>query len=328
VSTSEEPEAPSAAENFGLSAKLSRYSAEQVRDTLADLWRACHHRAPGALRPDLELHRRYFDPVAQGKRLREALLSIDPFVPPGPLPESQAMTVDEQRILITPEGRVALELLELALYEQGDQVTINEGVAARRERGLLTLYRDWDRHRLRSVINLLGGGDKPLQIPAIGAVLTLLVNRSDSPERAIKRFPPGTPRDVIDDVFRSCANAFSQELAPSTRRASNKERLISGWTLGEITRRMPDALRSSDEDGVYVVASRRDELVELLVSELARRNNLDQRSLEEAFDALVREFARRAQALAGYGLLFERPGETARLREALRDAWAKTIRAA
>jgi hypothetical protein len=312
-------------ETFGFGDQLPRYAAEQLLETLSELWRACHHRAPGAIRPDLDLHRRFFDPVAQGNRLRKALLSIDTYTPPGPIHQSQALAVDAERLLITPEGRVAIELLDRAIESTGEQVTIDVQLAAVRERDLLALYRDWGRHRLRSVIDLLGGGEKPLQIPAIGAVLTLLVNRCDSPERAITRFPPGTARDVIDDVFRTCANAFSEQLAPSTRRATNKERLISGWTLGEIARRMPDALHSSDARGVYVIGERRTELIRLIISELARREGVDKRRLEEAFDALVREFTKRSQALAGYGLLFARPAETERLRASLVDAWEQNL---
>lgn len=317
----------SKARTFGLPEQLARSSAVHLREVLVDLWIACHGGPPAGVRPDLELHRRFFDPVAQGKRLREALLTIEPVPLLGPLPDAQAVVVDGERILITPEGRVAIDLLERALDVPGSNVEIDLALAARWEHDLLVLYRDWGRHRLRSVINLLGGGDKPLQIPAIGAVLTLLINRSDSPERAITRFPPGPPRDVIDDVFRSCAQVFAQQLAPSARRASNKERLISGWTLGEIARRMPDALHSSDERGVYVVAARRRELLGLVVQELKRRDVSD-RHLEDAFDALVREFRRRSQALAGYGLLFERPAETSDLRQTLLSAWAADIRTA
>lgn len=307
---------------FGLTDRLPRSAAEQLHGVLIDLWGACHHRPPAGVRLDLELHRRFFDPVAQGKRLREALLTVESVALPGPLAKAQAIVVDSERTLITPEGRIALELLDRALDMAGSHVAVDQRLAAHWERNLLDLYRDWGRHRLQSVVNLLGGGDKPLQIPAIGAVLTLLINRSESPERAIKRFPPGTARDVIDGVFRSCAHAFAQQLAPSTRRAGDKERLISGWTLGEIARRMPDALHSSDEEGVYVVGNRRRELIGLLVVELRRRSDIDEPLLDDAFDALTREFGRRAQELAGYGMLFERPTETARLRRMLLDAWA------
>jgi hypothetical protein len=308
---------------FGLEERLPRPAAEQLHNVLVSLWEACHHQPPAGVRPDLELHRRFFDPVAQGKRLRQALLSIDARDLPGRLSDVQAIAIDAERTLITPEGRIAIELLQRGLDSAGD-VELDQALAARRERDLLDLYREWGRHRLRSVVNLLGGGDKPLQLPAIGAVLTLLINRCDSPDRAMKRFGPGTARDVIDDVFRSCAHEFAQQIAPSQRRSSQKERLISGWTLGEITRRMPDAVHSSDEHGVYVVAERRTDLTGLLVAELRRRPDVDERLLEDAFEALVREFRRRAQALAGYGLLFERPAETVRLRDSLLEAWAVT----
>jgi len=149
----------------------------------------------------------------------------------------------------------------------------------------------------------------------------LLINRSDGPERAIKRFPPGTARDVVDDFFRSCANAFAQEIAPSKRRSNKKERLISGWTLGEVKRRMPDALQSSDEEGVFIVRERTKDLLGLIVAELQKRG-YDRGRVEDSFDALVREFRARSQDLAGYGLLFERPTATRKLRDQLFEAWS------
>jgi hypothetical protein len=304
---------------------MSRSAALQLHGVLLRLWEACHHRRPASVRHDLDLHRRFFDPVATGKRLRETLPKVDAVVTAEALSPAQAIAIGSGRQLITPEGRVALELLERALGSTDElEVKIDLRLAARWERELLDLYRDWGRHRLRSVVELLGGGDKPLQIPAIGATLTLLVNRADDPERAIKRFAPGTSQDVIDEAFRSCAQAFAQQLAPSERRSRTKERLISGWTLHEVTRRMPDALCISDEHGVFVVPGRRRDVIGLLVAELKRRRGTDEQLLLDAFDALVREFSRRAQALAGYGLLFERPVETARLRQTLLDTWVSS----
>src|SRR3954454_13839840 len=86
-------DAPSAATTFGLSERLPRPAAEQLHAVLVNLWDACHHRPPAGMRADLELHRRFFDPVAQGKRLREALLTIDAIALPGPLDDAQAITV-------------------------------------------------------------------------------------------------------------------------------------------------------------------------------------------------------------------------------------------
>lgn len=305
---------------FGLPPAMSRSAAEQLEETLGDLWYACHHQSPGGVRPDLELHKRFFDPVAQGKRLREALQMIDPVRLPGPPARAQALRIDETRYLITPEGRIALALISQSIRIRGSSITVNQDIASQWERDLLDLYRDWGRYRLSSVIELLGGGAKPLQIPAVGAVLTLMVNRSDSPRRAIARFPPGTSRDVVDAVFRSCANAFANELTPK-RHPNEKERLISGWTLGEISRRMPNALRSSDAEGVYIIPENEDELLGLLVGELHRRE-VTEMGLASAFDRLVDAFHARSQDLAGYGLLFERPAVTKELRRRLMGRWA------
>lgn len=312
---------PSPASTFGLPDAMPRAAAVDMHKALLLLWDACHHREPAGVRHDLDLHRRFFNPVATGKRLRDTLPTIDAITVPDVLSSAQAITIGSGRALITPEGRIALDLLQQALDSTGPEVKIDELLAARWQRALLDLYRDWGRHRLRSVVELLGGGEKPLQFPAIGATLTLLVNRCDQPERAIRRFEPGTPRDVIDEAFRSCAQAFAHQIAPSERRSRTKERLISGWTLHEITRRMPDALSISDKLGVFVVPGRRRDVIGLLVTELKRRRAIDAQLFLDAFDALVREFSRCAQALAGYGLLFERPVETARLRQTLIDTW-------
>ena len=320
MSGSEVERVPSPLATFGLPSTIQRGAAETLKRSLEDLWHACHHRPLGGLRSDLELHRRFFNPVAQGKRLRSVLLEIDPITLPDTVSATQVIEVDDERLLITPEGRIALELVARGLEGSGEEIALDEQLAHRRERELFALYREWGRHRLRSVIDLLGGGKKPLQNPAIGGVLTLFVNRSDNPERAVKRFPPGTARDVIDDVFRSCANAFAEEIAPSKRRSKKKERLISGWTLGEVKRRMPDALQSSDAEGVFVIKERADDLLQLISSELQKRG-YDKGRVEDSFDALVREFRNRSQDLAGYGLLFERPTDTRKLRKQFFDAW-------
>ena len=317
----EEERADSVALSYGLPDELARPAAEQLRDSLAALWHAAFGRQAGGLRPDLEALRKYFDPVAQGKRLRTALLQIEKVSVQGSLANVQALRVDGDRLLISPEGRVALELVVRGLKAGEGPVIVDQAAALRWERDLLSLYREWGRHRLNSVIDLLGGGDKPLQLPSIGAALTLLINRSDSPERAITRFPPGTARDVVDRVFRTCADAFAQQIVSSERRVPDKERLIGGWLLGEISRRVPDALHSSDEEGVFVERARRGDLIRLVAGEL-RRRDVELRTFEDAFDTLVLELRQHSQELAGYGLLFERPANTRDLRRDLVAAWA------
>src|SRR4051794_15387053 len=122
---------PAVSAVFGLPEYLPRADARSMCEALETLWRACHGQAPGALRLDLELHRRFFDPVAQGKRLRATLLTITPNVPAHGLSPTQTIAVDEDRTLITPEGRVALELLTRAIEAAGATVRLDTAFAER-----------------------------------------------------------------------------------------------------------------------------------------------------------------------------------------------------
>jgi len=323
--------AEDALSTFGLPAAMPRRVAEQVADTLEQLWRAAHYRAPGGLRPDLAAHHHFFNPVAQGKRLREAVLAIEPVALPRDLlsPE-MAVDIDGRRWLITPEGRVGLHLVRRALESGRGEARFDADLARMLERDLLGLYREWGRHKLRQVIDYMGGGERPLQLPAMGAALTLLINRSDHPDRAMRRFPP-EQREAqrrVDQAFFECADAFATEIAQTTsaprRRTKEKEGLISGWTLHEVTRRLPDAVVISDA-AVYVAPGHQARIVDLIVAELQRRRQkVDLRTLETAFDALADEFHRNASALAGYGLLFERSSHTRQLREQSLARWRES----
>lgn len=318
--------ADDALNEFGLPARLPRRVAEQMAEALSRLWQAAHGRLPGALRPDLAAQQNYFDPVAQGRRLREAFLDLEPVeIPRELLADSLLLAIDGRRSLITPEGRIALALLQQALERPGPEIELDGGAARRYERELLALYREWGRHRQRQVIDLMGGGKNPLQLPAIGAALTLLVNRSDSPERAIKRFPKGErPAQHVDQAFFACAEAFANALGSAERAAKRKtgkkEGLISGWTLGEVRRRLPDAL-VLEKTAVYVATGQQEALMDLLVAELRRRKGSSLGGFEEAFDALLAAFHAQSEVLAGYGLLFERPSNTEQLREELIRRW-------
>jgi hypothetical protein len=311
---------------FGLPAQLPRRVAEQMVDALVRLWQIAHDQSPGALRPDLAAHHSYFDPVAQGRRLREAFLSLEPAEHSSAvLTTPMFLQVDGQRFLITPEGRIALALLQQALSQQGTEVVLDTAAARSYERELLALYREWGRHRQRQVIDLMGGGRSPLQLPAIGAALTLLVNRSDSAERAITRFPKGErAAQNVDHAFFACAEAFANALGSADRAAkrktTQKEGLISGWTLGEVRRRLPDALVLT-KSAVHVAANQQGPLMDLLVAELRRRKGASIGGFEDAFDALLEAFRAQSEVLAGYGLLFERPSYTAQLREDLMRRW-------
>jgi hypothetical protein len=303
-------------DRFGLPPAMGRAEAEALTNRLTELWRTTF----GELRDldrDLEAMRPYFHPVAQGKRLRETLTALPTLSPELlNLREPLALEIDAERRLITPEGRAVLGLLRRMLVEEEDPLLIRDEPLRTVERQLLHLYRRWSRHRLDQVLSLLRGGDKPLQVPAIGILLTLLVARATAPDRAIRRTGNERDRREIESALFAAAEAFAARIAPSEKRQMSKERLVGGWTIGEVARRIPSAI-TADKDLVYVEPGHEDEAVGLVARELAER--VDAAAVAAAFDDLVNTFRVRLPSLAAHGLAFERSPDTGRLRQALLD---------
>jgi len=181
---------------------LSPSDAKGLAIALRQTWTATMGFEPGDLEQDLEATRTWFDPVAQGERLRKAIFGLSPLpmdlVNPGP---PLIFPIDAQRRLVTPEGRCCIELLGRSLAANDRIVLIDDTTIQPLERRIAMLYRDWSQHRLRSVAELLAGQSKPLQIAAAGVVLALLVNRSTGPERAVTRYAAGAARDDVDSAF-------------------------------------------------------------------------------------------------------------------------------
>jgi hypothetical protein len=305
---------------FQLSARMPARRVRELHDGLEELWEDVAGSPPGELQEDLELLRkRFFDPVAQGKRLREELVALPPRPAAIGLPEPLRMVVDDERAVITPEGRTAIELLNAPI---GDVATIelDEALAADLELTLLDHYRRWARHRIKQVVDLLG--DEALRPPVIGVLLTLLVNRSVGRSRAVLRYLEGPERDAIDEAFRAPVGRFADAIDPRQRRSLAKERLISGWTLHEVTRRYPRAIRIEEGNSVsrvYIAEGAERVLLDAVARALARKH-VGLTTAGNAFDGLVESLRDQGPTLAGYGMFFERPGDTARLRDDLLEA--------
>lgn len=307
---------------LGISGFITREQADELISVLSEAWTAIFTQVPGDLSDDLALARRWFDPVAQGQRLRREIDSLDPLPvhlidPQPPL----TLSLGHGRWLVTPEGRCALDLLQ-RLPAQDSGYLISDDQVAPYERRLATLYRQWSRHRLNSVIDLLKGNTKPLQIPAAGIVVALLVNRSTAEERALVRYTSDPERRVIDQAFFGSVQAFANVLAPKRRRASMSAQLISGWMLYEVRRRVGSDMvlldaRGGQSGAVWIRAEGIENVVDIVSRDLVRghRARVTVEQFKEAFDGLVNQLRRDSSALAGYGLAHERPRETRRVRE-------------
>jgi hypothetical protein len=301
---------------LGVGPRLSAREAASLLDTLVAVWTTTMGEQ-GTLDRDLELlHKNFYNPVATGRTIRAALAAI-PAAKPAPSPAARRLLlqVGPDRFIPTPEGRLAMALLSDGTDAQGNWELRPDAIDDALAR-LAILYRAWSRHRLDVSVAVLNGAGRPLQLMPIGGVLTLLVDRVDDPERAIRRFPKGSPEaQRLDDAFFAPAAAFANAIKPR-KRDTAPERLISGWTLSEVGVRLPGALELSDELGVYVVPGRRDDVIALVIGELKRRSSSTS-VVANAYDALCVELERHAPVLAGFGFLFERHAATARLREQL-----------
>ena len=319
---------------LGISGRITGKRAEQLIQSLSEAWESVFRQPVGDLDDDLDAARRWFDPVAQGQRLRREISNLDPM--PDHLNDPQpplTLSVGQRRWLITPEGRCVLELLQNLPKDQTVHYVTAAQVAVY-ERRLAHLYREWSRHRLNSVVALLEGTNKPLQIPAAGIVVALLVNRSTSEERALVRFTSEPERSVVDKAFFAPVQAFADMLSPKRRRSQISSQLISGWMLYEARRRIGNAIVLKDgqngrDDSVWIQAESEFSVVDIVARDLVRghRTRVTPQLFGEAFDGLVTELRRESKSLAGFGLAHERPRDTQRLRQVFTDRLSHHVEA-
>ncbi len=333
----EEPDGEGPAEPLllGLPEVLSRETGRRLHDQALALFEALYG-ASTTVDADLTATAMFFNPVAQGKRLRDLLAALPPLPPPGPFPKAWLLPVDDGRALLTPEGVAGMHTLRLSLDAGGDTLLL-ASVARPCASALLTRYGSWNQHRIRSVVSLLRGEDKPLQVQAAGVVVALLVNDSTAPAKAVRRFAQGNARarDDIDRAFFESVRAFTAKVAPDSKTRSGGAKLISGWPLGEAARRLGGALvvtkEKEDQPGLaYIAPGRSADAIHVLTRDLARGHR--RRPTVEIFEAgyldLVRAFRTQRGVLAGYGQLHEDPRNTEALRGQLVESYRQAAQAA
>lgn len=313
---------------------IERDAAKSLCRSLTSLWETMTGSDPGELAADLEACRRWFDPVAQGQRLRRELSDLKSMAAdiqdPGP---PLTFFVAPGKRLVTPEGRCALDvLLQLS---SGSIPRVTDTQLVHYDRLLARTYRDWSRHRLQSVVDLLTGTTKPLQIPAAGVVIALLVNRCTSEELALTRFASGPARQVVDQAFFSAVQAFADVLAPSARRNRSDPKLVSGWMLYEAGRRLGDGLvvidaRQGLDGKVWIKPESVSHVVTVVSRDLIRghRAKASPDRFGDAFDALVTALRIELPKLAAFGLVHERPQDTQKLRKRFTDTLQSQLDAA
>ena len=287
---------------------------------LEDAWITNYARSTRALDLDLAAMKLFFDPVASGGRLREALDRIGPIGEEPNLPyslERLLVPVGERRRLVRPEGRIVLEALRSLSPDEKGFYTVSAELALACHHAAAETYAGWGLHRLTSVVATLGGS-KPLQAQPLGLILWLLVNRCTSERRAVPvRSDDAQLRRKIDGALERPVQAFAGVIARGGgARSSQPLAMDSGWQVTEAKRRLGSRLVIGRF--VHVTEGCEDDVVGVLAHDLVRRKASVEK-VEEALKAFQSAFHEAASSLAAVDLYHATSTETARVRHLLLD---------
>jgi hypothetical protein len=313
---------------FGIPLTLTAAEASRIRALLSEVWELTYGESLGELQRDLGRCRDFFDPTVRGFKLRERIAA---------LPEASArirtaalglpgqiiMDAGDGRLIAGVEARLAVSLLDSGYQRHAGGHWVLPEVAARAAvNQALREYRSWSVRKLSEAIALRAGqGKEVLQATSVGLILALLVNRSDSPDRAIVRPEDGAGHPV-DEALHSAAIAFADSITTTRNRSSDERRLHGGYMLSEARRRLADKI-SGYPDAVYVRPDAVGDVVRFLAGELARRESLTDGQLSDAYARLVDAFRRNARSLAAHNAIFESPANTRALQEELLAEFAE-----
>lgn len=301
--------------------ELDRAMANNLHDGIAAVLRAQFgdHECPldrvqdsdeELLRATLESLRRWFDPIATGKRLRDEIGRLKKIrLGDSPSIEKFLVPVGPDRWLVTPEGVAALWLIRGAYRHDAGHQVVSISTRARREalESLTATYKSWNEQRLRGVAALLQSETATLRPTAAGLLFVLLINRNTDYSR---RLP--SPRDPaeaaeISRAISSPALAFAHALSGREAASERGLDLYRGWALGELARRLGEGLHQGAE-GVWIdpewELSARLRLREALAGRVEAHFAVE--SALSAYEAV-------RPVLNGLNLAFERPSYTRRI---------------
>ena len=319
---------------LGLPPVTTRRSANQAVRAAKQLFEHLYGPSEG-IEEDLDRCSVYFDPVAQGQRLRRELTSLERIeINASAVPGRWLLRLPDEKLLLTPEGVAGMHALQYSLARSaGDAVLLEESVLESTA-ALLDRYVSWSRHRVNGVVRLLEGVDKPLQVQAAGALIALLINNNVGRTNAISRQDSRdlARRDAVDQAFFKPVAAFTRAIAPNSKIKSGGAKLISGWPMGEIARRFGSGfVANSPKDSgpglIYIEPEGVERAIELIAKDLARghRRRPTVNELAIAIDELVDVFRQNRSVLAGYGELHENSTNTAAIRGRILAAYGDQL---
>lgn len=230
--------------------------------------------------------------------------------------------VGKTAVLVTPEGRVALELLDTAgmVPDSSARVLIDPELAVELMAELMALYKGWSRQRLDGVAGLLSQETATLRPGAAGLLLVLLMNRNTSSERALPRPRDESARRAIESAIGSPAMAWTQEFTGRRPSGAGLD-LYRGWAIGELARRLGPGLHLGfDQPGIFIEPTAVDTAVGRIVTDLQRRSAKARERVPSSWAALLDSYRQQRPVLASLGVAFELPSVTRQLGDRLFQA--------
>ena len=308
---------------WGLPRSWEPTAARELVDDLIGIWRAQMGRLPGDVQADLSSLDTYFNPIATGRRLRQALADL-------PVTEGHSkyageplvIAVGDTKHLVTPEGRLFLEFIRSQLKDRvGSTVHLSLSDYQEAQAELLALYRSWSQRRIRDVLRLQSDALGPMLLPqSLGMILLLLVNGNTSSKRPLRRPSDPARLAILDAKTQDAIAAFADTLSPPRgKRRRDQYSLYRGYALTEARRRLGSQRLVVNGNDIFIAENAVKESLDRVIAEL-RRRGVSADLAGRSFNALLHAYREARPTLAAYGLAYERPSATSSIRERIVDA--------
>lgn len=318
---------------FDLPHRMSRSFGSALIADLSERFSVQYGRPMADPTSDLqEMRETLFDPVSREERLRRELDMLRPKLswdPPPETPETLILDIGDGAWLLTPEGRVSIPALSAAVGgHQGDQIEIDELDISAAEHLLADTYREWTRYRLKRVLTLREGQDRPMLPAAIATALFLLVNGNVGAQWALVQPRDEETRERLDAAVTLPVQKFAEGVAPDRATTTDRRhlQLYNGYGLSEARRRLgSDLILERDPDAserskrLYVATGAEARVVKALAREL-RARKVGRDILASAFDEMIEAYEEQRPQIAAFGVTNAKPSRTKQIRRELLQA--------
>ncbi|MFI9844003.1 hypothetical protein ACIHFD_43710 [Nonomuraea sp. NPDC051941] len=265
---------------------------------------------PGDLEADLIALAPVFTSGAKPKAVKERVYSLPAANAEDHLLPSDVLVPIDGALLITPEGRILLDVL-LDLQRSG-HTTIDVSQQVRALQTAITLRTEWQRTWLKNQF------EGTLSASPLGAALFLLVNGSNGPEAAFTLPSADSEDRQVGQIILPLIARFSERLGGRVPETSGGVR--KHWVFTQVSRILGrDVAREPAVRGtiMYIRPGRQAALLDEVASRLAKLADVHRRY--EAVSGLVDGYREIRGELAALGQMYEDPTATRRIIQRVAD---------